>query len=98
MKLPALALAGVLLAGGVSAPFQCASDPVPTRRMEDTAPEALWILGERFRREGNEEARRTTLRHLIEQYPSSRYAHRAELVLGDDDDDEADEAGEGGGD
>jgi TolA-binding protein len=76
-----LALAAMLGASSSGAPFQCASDPDPSRRMEDSAPEALWILAERFREEGDVEARRTTLRHLMEQYPSSRYAQRAEQVL-----------------
>lgn len=63
------------------APFQCASDPDPNRRMEDTAPEALWELSERFEEKGDPNARRETLRHLVERYPSSRYARRAELEL-----------------
>jgi hypothetical protein len=78
VKLALVAAMAVVLAG---APFQCASDPDPNRRMEDTAPEALWELSERFEAQGDEPARRETLRHLIERYPSSRFARRAELVL-----------------
>lgn len=63
------------------APFQCASDPDPDRAMEDSAPGALWELSERFAQRGDEDARRETLRHLVERYPSSREARRAELVL-----------------
>ena len=80
------AAAACLLIAATNAPFQCASDPDTTRRSEDTAPEALWALAERFRREGNEPARRTTLEHLREEYPSSRYARRAALVLEDEED------------
>jgi len=65
----------------VTAPFQCASDPDPERAMEDSAPGALWELSERFAERGDEAARRTTLEHLVERYPSSRYAQRARLVL-----------------
>ncbi len=64
-----------------SAPYQCASDTTD-RPVEDTAPQALWILSERFETEGNQPARETTLRQLINQYPSSRYAHRAREELG----------------
>jgi hypothetical protein len=78
VKLALVAAMAVALAG---APFQCASDPDPNRRMEDTAPEALWELSERFEAQGDEQARQETLRHLIERYPSSRFARRAELVL-----------------
>lgn len=65
----------------VGAPFQCASDPDPERALEDSAPRALWDLSERFRAQGNTEARRETLEHLVERYPSSRYARRAEQAL-----------------
>jgi hypothetical protein len=78
VKLALVAGLAVVLAG---APFQCASDPDPNRRMEDTAPEALWQLSERFEAQGDEQARQETLRHLVERYPSSRFARRAELVL-----------------
>jgi TolA-binding protein len=53
--------------------------------MEDSPPSALWELAERFGRAGNAEARRDTLRFLVERYPSSRYARRAERALGEDD-------------
>ncbi|MFW5926248.1 MAG: hypothetical protein ACOCV4_08790 [Myxococcota bacterium] len=84
MKVAAVIVAALGLG---TAPFQCASDPDPNRRMEDSAPEALWELSERFEDRGDDGARRETLRHLIERYPSSRYARRAELAL-----DESDEA------
>ena len=60
-----------------TAPFQCASDPDPSRRMEDSAPEALHRLAARFHEQGDENARRVTLAELCERYPSSRYHERA---------------------
>ena len=78
------ALAAAVLAGSLSlslAPFQCASDPDETLRQEETAPEALWGLAERFRAEHDEHARARTLRYLVDHYPSSRWAERARLAL-----------------
>ncbi len=72
----------VLFAALSLAPFQCASDPDPERSMEDSAPRALWDLSERFREQDDDRARRETLEWLIERYPSSRYARRAERALG----------------
>jgi hypothetical protein len=80
-----LLLTFVVALGLTAAPFQCASDPDPDRRIEDTPAEALWHLSERFRTEGNEPARRTTLQQIVEQYPTSREAERARLVLGGND-------------
>ena len=76
MRAAMLALSVVL-----SAPYQCATEP-DERPIEDSAPKALWMLAERFQTEGNPSARETTLRQLIEQYPSSRYAERAREALG----------------
>lgn len=72
----ALALAGL-------APFQCASDPPAARRLEDTPAEALWHLAGRFEAEGEDDARRTTLRELLERYPASREAGWARDALED---------------
>ncbi len=76
MKAAALALCTALLA-----PYQCATSK-NERPMEDTAPKALWVLSERFQKEGDGKARETTLNQLIEQYPGSRYAERARDELG----------------
>jgi TolA-binding protein len=62
------------------APFQC-SQPDMNKRVEDTPSEALWKLSERFRDAGDDEARRMTLEVLVEEYPRSREAERAKLVL-----------------
>lgn len=71
----------LVLALALSAPFQCASDPDPNRRLEDSPAEALWDLAERFESEGDTAARRTTLEQLVERYPSSSEAHRAREEL-----------------
>jgi TolA-binding protein len=76
MKAALLAL-GIML----GAPYQCATEP-NERPTEDTAPQALWMLAERFASENNPSARETTLKQLIERYPSSRYAERARHELG----------------
>ncbi|MET0286639.1 MAG: hypothetical protein ABW352_19310, partial [Polyangiales bacterium] len=90
-----------LLALGItlSAPYQCGTEP-NERPREDTAPKALWVLAEKFDKEGNSSARETTLNQLIEVYPSSRYAGRARQALGmpsrkGDSDDESTEKGSG---
>lgn len=74
------ALLAITLA--LSAPYQCGTEK-NVRPVEDSAPEALWKLAERFREQGDLEARATTLKQLLEQYPSSRYAERAREELGD---------------
>jgi len=71
----------VVLLSFLGAPFQCASDPDPARRMEDTPSEALWNLSERFREQGQDEARRETLQEIVRSYPNSREAERARLQL-----------------
>lgn len=71
----------LVLALSLSAPFQCASDPDPNRRLEDSPAEALWDLAERFESEGDDAARRTTLEQLVERYPSSSEARRARVEL-----------------
>lgn len=64
------------------APIQCASDPDPNRRLEDTPSEALWRLAERFETDGDEAARRIALEEIVERYPSSAEAERARVALG----------------
>lgn len=78
----------------LGAPFQCASDPDPNRRIEDTPAEALWRLAERFEADGDESARHVALEELLERYPSSAEAERARAALGDPDDDPTDAATE----
>lgn len=76
------ALASIALVTAVAnAPFQCASDPDPGRRMEEDPSEVLYQLAERFRASGDREAQAATLRYLVERYPSSRFAEMARLDL-----------------
>ena len=42
----------------------------------------VYLLAERFKAEGQAAARETTLRQLVDQYPTSRYAERARAELG----------------
>lgn len=56
------------------APLQCSSDTDPALKRYETPPEALYDLAERFKKQGDEHARRTTLSYLIERYPNSRFA------------------------
>ena len=71
-------LALLLLLG---APLQCPSRATAEHPREDGPDDALWGLSERFAQEGDEPARRATLRYLAERYPSSRYSVRAALAL-----------------
>lgn len=63
------------------APYQCARDPGPNRRVEDDPAEALYKLAERFQASGNPDACATTLKYAIERYPTSRYAKMAASTL-----------------
>lgn len=76
---PVVALLFTLVLG--TAPFQCANDPDENTRLEDTPAEALWNLSEHFRERGMTDARNDTLRQIVDQYPSSREAHQAQMVL-----------------
>ena len=64
-----------------AAPYQCAREPDPNRRLEDEPAEAVYKLAERFKAENKPEARATTLRFLIERYPTSRFAKGARIEL-----------------
>jgi Tfp pilus assembly protein PilF len=71
---------GLGLATG-TAPFQCGGRKDTALRREDTAGDALYDLAQEFRKKGNEQAAKETLRYLVEHYPSNRHvpAARAEL-------------------
>lgn len=70
-----------LLAALTLAPFQCAHDPDPNVRREDTAGDALWALAHEFRAHHDDAAARDTLRFLVEKYPSSRHTPAAKEEL-----------------
>jgi hypothetical protein len=75
-----LASGALLLALSV-APYQCAREPDPNRRMEDDPAEVVYQLAERFKDQGKTEARVATLKYLVERFPTSRFAKRAEIDL-----------------
>jgi hypothetical protein len=77
------ALAAYVLASVLgNAPMQCSRSPDPNMRREDTAGDALWDLAEDFKAKGNDEARKQTLRFLVDKYPSNRHVPAAREELG----------------
>lgn len=60
-----------------TAPYQCKSND-PERARDESPGEALWLLCGRFAGAGDDEGARRTLDYLIERYPASREAKRAE--------------------
>jgi hypothetical protein len=76
-----LALRPLALVALLAAPLQCPARAAPEMRREDGPDEALWTLSERFARDGDDGARRATLRFLLERYPSSRWSVRAAFSL-----------------
>ncbi|KYF91822.1 hypothetical protein BE17_42010 [Sorangium cellulosum] len=71
----------VLLAAVARAPYQCASEVDPDRRIYEDPSEALYDLAERFKARGDRGAHADTLRFLVERYPSSRFAEMARRDL-----------------
>jgi len=64
-----------------TAPYQCAREPGPNRRIEDDPAEAIYKLAERFKADGKPDARAASLRYVIERYPTSRYSKMATADL-----------------
>lgn len=82
----------ILLASFFGAPFQCPSEPDPSRAREETPGEALYSLAEEFREAGDRNGWERTLQHLVRRYPASRFAvtarddlERAGVAVGADD-------------
>jgi TolA-binding protein len=73
----------LLLASASFAPFQCASETDPNKRREEEPGEALYGLAEQFKAKGDQKARADTLRYIVKKYPTSRFAERARLDLGE---------------
>jgi TolA-binding protein len=71
----AIAIALVL-----AAPLQCGGAHPDVPR-EETAPEALYGLAQRFHQRGEDQAYRETLGEVVERFPSSRWAERARVEL-----------------
>ncbi|MFO0629846.1 MAG: hypothetical protein U0325_30030 [Polyangiales bacterium] len=72
-----------MLAVLAAAPLQCPSRASSSAAREESPPEALWDLAERFAAQGDLRAARATQRYLVERYPASRFAARARLALAD---------------
>ena len=66
-----------LALGAGYAPMQCRSEPEYEERRYEQPGEALYRLANQFKGSGMVDAWRTTLEHLIERYPSSRFATMA---------------------
>jgi hypothetical protein len=64
-----------------TAPMQCGSEPDPSRALEETPGEAIYKLALEFDDKGDREAWEATLRFLIANYPSSRFAEMAKVDL-----------------
>jgi hypothetical protein len=77
LRLPA----GALLLALSFAPYQCAREPDPNRRIEEEPAEAVYKLAERFKAEGKADARATTLKYIVERFPTSRFAKSATQEL-----------------
>lgn len=73
--------ASLLLLSLSTAPFQCASEPDPNKRREETPGEALYGLAEQFRAGSDKEAQIRTLEYLVKRYPSSRESEMAKADL-----------------
>lgn len=59
------------------APMQCRGEPEYEERRYEQPGEALYRLANQFKKSGKVDAWRTTLEHLIEHYPNSRFATMA---------------------
>jgi hypothetical protein len=59
------------------APLQCAHEPDPNMRHEDTAGDALWDLAAKCHEEKDDTAAKRTLQFLVDRYPSNRHAAAA---------------------
>ena len=65
------------------APLQCSGEPDPAKAIEETPGEALYKLAADFHAKGDLAAWEGTLRFLMRNYPSSRFALMAEQDLAD---------------
>jgi len=76
-----LAVAGLVASATSFAPLQCAHDPDPTLRREDTAGDALWALAQKFEGEHDTASARETLQYLVDTYPTNRHVGDAKEEL-----------------
>ena len=80
LRFGSLLLLSVLIA---HAPMQCSGEPDPAKAIEETPGEALYKLAAEFQGQGDRAAWEGTLRFLMRNYPSSRFAVMAEQDLAD---------------
>ena len=82
---PVLRLGSFLLFAALLAyaPMQCSGEPDPAKAIEETPGEALYKLAAEFQGQGDRPAWEATLRYLMRNYPSSRFALMAEQDLAD---------------
>ena len=76
-----IAVVSALLTSLSIAPMQCARTPDPNLRAEDSAGDALWALAQDFHKKNDEPAARSTLKFLVERYPSNRHVAEAKAEL-----------------
>jgi hypothetical protein len=76
-----LAVAGLVAGAASIAPLQCAHDPDPTLRREDTAGDALWALSQKFETEHDTTSAKETLQYLVDTYPTNRHVADAKLEI-----------------
>jgi len=76
-----VAFASALVASLSLAPVQCTRTPDPSLRVEDSPGDALWDLAQDFRAKKDDAAARSTLKFLVDKYPSSRHAAAARAEL-----------------
>jgi len=74
MKLGSMVLAVSLGLG--AAPFQCGGGSENAPHQAD-AGDALWDLAQDFHKQGNAPAARSTLKYLVDHFPSNRHAPAA---------------------
>jgi cytochrome c-type biogenesis protein CcmH/NrfG len=77
-----MASASSLVALLGSAPLQCGQGSTADLRVEDDAPEALWLLASRFEAEGKHDAALETWATLADRYPSNRHAAESARLAG----------------
>jgi len=66
------------------APYQCGSRTTEASVREETPAEALYHVAQKLRTQGDEQGYKTTLRYIVERYPSSRFAVAARADLAED--------------
>lgn len=65
------------------APYQCGRSQEATAH-EETPGEALYHVAQKLHSQGDEQGYKTTLRYIVERYPSSRFAVAARADLAED--------------